>query len=363
METFELGTNVENVHEWSFLEGCREFIQGYLDNPNGGDWSYEDEMLILTNPDTTLERKVLLAGFSTKREDKTSRGKFGDGMASGICCLLREGYEIIIENGEITWTPNIGWSEVFQHEVIVIEETLTPYTNDDYKVYIKGLSESDMDEVVSNTLELQREVRNEHQTSLGAILLDDEHKGKVFVGGLFVSHFDSEYGFDFKPECFALDRDRKSLKPFDIQYQCKDMWGEVASNAEGDTAVTLIESMKSGDSSLAYVHHHAYDVSPEVKEKAENLYNEEYEGKLVASEWSDAEALREAGNEVVLVKNSGLANIIRNTDSYRTFQMSAKEVLSVEDLLQGWKDTWSDELSLGALDAFNAMFEKIIDKV
>lgn len=30
MGNFELTINVDNVHEWSYLEGCREFIQGFL---------------------------------------------------------------------------------------------------------------------------------------------------------------------------------------------------------------------------------------------------------------------------------------------------------------------------------------------
>ncbi|CAH9013628.1 putative histidine kinase-like ATPase [Vibrio phage 424E50-1] len=364
METFELTTNVDNVHEWTYLEGCREVIQGFLDNPKGGDWNYDPEeaTLLLTNPDTKLERKVLLAGFSTKRDESESRGKFGDGLTSAICCLLREGYEVIIENSDITWKPTIGWSDIFEHEVIVVEEYRTPYHNEDYKVYIKGLRPDEMDKVIANTLPLQTGERNLHKTPTGDILLDEEYKGRIYVGGLFICNFNSEYGFDFKPHCFELDRDRKSLNPFDIKWACKDMWSHVGRNASESDAQIVITAMTSNDSSMEHLRHTTCTVSSEVEKAAEEVYNSEYDGKLVASDWEEAEDLRKAGNEVVLVKSASLVNVIRRTDSYRSFNAGAKKVKSVQELLDAWKEDWDAQLTLEALDAYVEMSEKVVDK-
>ncbi|CAH9013683.1 putative histidine kinase-like ATPase [Vibrio phage 501E54-1] len=364
METFELTTNVDNVHEWSYLEGCREFAQGFLDNPKGGDWNYdpEEETLLLTNPDTKLERKVLLAGFSTKRNESESRGKFGDGLASAICCLLREGYEVIIENSDITWKPTIGWSEVFDHEVILVEEYETSYHNEDYKVYIKGLRPDEMDKVVANTLPFQTGERELHKTPTGDILLDEEHKGRIYVGGLFICNFNSEYGFDFKPHCFKLDRDRKSLNPWDIRWQCRLMWEHVGNSATEDQAKHVITAMKINDSSTEHMEYSSPTMNKEVEKAAEEVYNSEYDGKLVASDWEEAEDLRKAGNEVVLVKSASLVNVIRRTDSYRSFNAGAKKVKSVQELLDEWKEDWSAQLSLEALDAYVEMSEKVVDK-
>ncbi len=362
MEVFELSTDITNVHKWTYLEGCREIVQGSVDNPKGFTWHYEDGTLTLINRDTQLPRKVFLAGYSTKREEKESIGAFGDGLTSSLCCLLREGHTIRIQNGNLNWKPVLGVSATFEHEVVMIEETEGNPANEDYIVKIGNLTKSQMDKVIANTLHLQTGDRNLHKTPTGDILLDEEHKGRIYVGGLFVCNFNSDYGFDFKPHCFALDRDRKSLNPWDIKWQCKDMWTHVGRNASESDAQTMITAMKGNDSSMEHLRHTTCTVSSEVEKAAEEVYNSEYDGKLVSSDWEEAESLRKAGNEVVLVKSASLVNVIRRTDSYRSFNAGAKKVKSVQELLDEWKEDWDAQLTLEALDAYVEMSEKVVDK-
>lgn len=362
MEVFELSTDVTNVHKWSYLEGCREFIQGFLDNQNGGTWYYEDETLTLISKDTQLSRKVFLAGYSTKREEKESRGKFGDGLTSGICCLLREGHIISIQNGCINWKPTLGKSSVFDHEVVMIEESEGDELNEDYIVKIGNITQEQLAKVVDNTLQMQDNIFNGHKTPEGDILLDEQHKGKIFCGGLFVDYFKSDYGFDFKPSAFELDRDRKSLKPFDIKWQTKEIWKYVTKSADANTADNIIEGMDKGESSLEYINHTYTTNSSNLINSAEKLYKEKYDGKILTTDYKEAEDLRKLGNKVEVVKNEGLVNIVKQTNIYKNFSLSTVKVKSVSELLTGWLDDWQDEIPVEAYDDFVEMEQEINNK-
>ncbi|CAH9013579.1 putative histidine kinase-like ATPase [Vibrio phage 277E43-1] len=352
---FELGADVSSVHEWTYLEGTREFLQGFLDNPKGGTWSYENGTLILTNRETQLPRKALLQGYSTKREDKESRGKFGDGLASGICALLNEGHEILIENGDVTWVPVIKYSETFEHDVVMIEEYMTEYPNEDYIVYIKGITETQMQKITNNTLSLQGDYGDVHSTSQGEILLHEAHKGRIYVGGLFVDYFKSDYGFNFKPHCFDLDRDRKSLKPFDIQYKAKDMWGEISDSADEDVSEEIVSALVKGENSMEYAKYTLNTNNKNIQNSAEKVYNEKYSGKLVTSDYDECEQLRMAGNEVVHVKSEGLVKIIRETEAYQTVKLGQKKVKTITEILEDWKQEWYDSFETEMLYSYEDM--------
>ena len=365
MQLFELGADPNNVHEWSWEAGIREFIQGYLDNGNGGEFVHQDNTLTLRNYNTRLERKTLLAGYSSKRNDASQRGKFGDGLTSGICVLLREGMHITMYNSDVVWKPVIVYSDQFEHDVIAIEETLSDHPDEDYTVVIQGVTDSDMERIVNNTLQLQDEYKN-FTTSEGTILLEEKHKGRIYVGGLFVDHFDSEYGFDFPPECFELDRDRKSLKPFDIQWQIKSLIGKMSKQeVDEDLSDRLVSSMASGDKSMQYLHHE-YISSPTFRKSAEKLYNEEYDGKLITSSHEEAEQLREAGNNnVKVVNNAGFVNLVQQTDSYKVVfgARKEKEEISIENLLDNFEEEWQHKMETEMYEAWRELSEEIKERM
>ena len=349
MQLFELGTDPSNVHEWDWEAGIREFIQGYLDNKNGGDWDHQDTTLTLRNYNTRLERKTLLAGYSSKRNDDSQRGKFGDGLTSGICVLLREGMDITMHNSDVIWKPVITYSDQFEHDVVAIEETLADTPDEDYTVVIEGITASDMERIVSYTLDLQDEYEHFY-TSQGTILLEEQHKGRIYVGGLFVDHFDSSYGFDFPPECFELDRDRKSLKPFDIKWKLKDLISEMSrQDVDEELSDRIVSSMESGDGSMEYVHHeYASSRNKTFQESAEKLYKEKHDGNIITSSYEEAEKLREAGNKnVKLVRNEGFVKLVRQTESHQLVfgARKEKEEISIENLLDNFEEDWQHEMT------------------
>lgn len=365
MEMFELGSDPSNVHEWDFEQGVREFLQGWMDNSSGGYHEHSDNTLTLTNYNTKLPRKSLLAGYSTKRNDSSQRGKFGDGLTSGICVLLREGMNITIYNSDVIWKPVITYSDSFEHEVVAIEETINPNASDDYSVVIEGVSDSDMERIIDNTLFLQDDYEF-FETSKGTILLEEKHKGKVFVGDLYVDNFDSEYGFNFLPECFELDRDRKSLKPFDIQWTIKDLIAEMSSSElDDDLSDRVVSSMESNDKSMQYVESYSIGRSENFKKSAEKLYNEKYDGMILTSDYSEAEELRESGNKnVAYVNNSSFVTLVKSSESHQVVYgaRKEKETFSIDEMLDKFEDEWQHDMNVDMYEAWEKLSNEIKER-
>lgn len=137
--------------------------------------------------------------------------------------LAREGIDIEFQNGNNIWTPFFEYNTDFKQECLHIGVEEASSESEGVEIIIKGLHSSQVKKITENTLFLQ-EGYSKYETSYGDVLKDDVHSGKIYVGGLFVCNFKSKYGFNFNPEDFPLDRDRRSLQPFDIEWQTKSMW-------------------------------------------------------------------------------------------------------------------------------------------
>lgn len=125
MSKFELSMVSDYVKTWDYKDAIREIVQNALDqskdDTDNYDISYEqsDHSLIISTKTGVLERKSMLLGNSTKRDDDSTIGKFGEGYKLALLVLSRDGKNVIIENagaGEI-WTPSIvksrRWETMF----------------------------------------------------------------------------------------------------------------------------------------------------------------------------------------------------------------------------------------------------------
>lgn len=205
------------------------------------------------------------------------------------------------------------------------------------------------------------------ETSYGEVLLDKENSGKIFVGGLFVQNFPVEHGYNFPPEDFKLDRDRRALSPFDIEWQCRKLWEEAAVDADEDLAEEIIEAVIKKDRSF---NSYGSVIDPEVSDNvinlAEDLYKEKYNGKLVSSDWQEVEQLREAGNEnVTYVDNRALVSFITKTDSYQTVVMGKKEKVEIdlEEMVERFYDTHYYNMSSEMEEDWNELKQAILDSL
>lgn len=352
------------VKDWTIPNAVREFIQNSLDQ---GSYSLDvtDTGLTITSYGETIEEKHLLLGSGTKSEDDSQRGGFCEGFKIAMLILAREGIECTMWNGDVLWKPTIKFNADFNMECLAIEVHEAEEYFDGVAVSIE-LDSFTIDEIVSNTLQMQEDYKRV-ETSYGEVLLDDCNAGKIFVGGLFVQHFDVEHGYNFLPEDFKLDRDRRALSPFDIEWQCRKLWGEAAIDADEELAEEIMDAVIKKDKSFnSFDNNSSNDVSENILNLAEKVYKENYDGKLVVSDWGEAEELRKAGNDnVKVVNNPVLVNFISKTDSYKTVVLGKKEVeeVDLEEMIEDFYNNHYHNMTSEMEDDWESLKQEILKSI
>lgn len=348
------------ISNWTLEDAIRELVQNSKDTEQY-DFDVSQDTLIIESFGGQIDIKNLLLGVGTKAKDKTKLGGFSEGLLLSLLILARENVDVEFLNGTETWEPLFDYNEDFNCETLFIKVEDSVEEHEGVRVTL-NLDPKVIDEVVDRTLDLQPEY-NKHTTSYGEILLDNQHSGKIYVGGLYISRFDSQYGFNFRPEDFPLDRDRKSLQPFDIKWRVKDMWAEVSEDADEETAEDIVDSIDRKDNSFEYV---SVSNSENIVKAAEKLYNEKYQGKLVVSEYEEARDLEKAGNNnVEYVSNARLVNLIQKTESYKTVVLGRidPETKSLEDLLADFEYKYYNEMSSGMFEDWEELRRKIEEQL
>jgi len=350
MTKLELSIDPEGLPGWGVWEAVREFVQNWADNTEDSDWFWNDNYdgrggyLYLSNKNTSLPRKSLLVGNSTKREDNTTRGRHGDGLKSAMAVLLRQGKEIRIHNDNVVWTPTLSHSDIYGCELLTIVEQEVDSTGH-LEVFITMTCE-DFETVIANCLLLQEDGRKLHSTDKGDILLDEEYKGKIFCGGIYVNTLQQlEYGYDFKPEVLSLDRDRQAIDSFDIKWITKEMWREIGTDP--DKASDVAEMIHDEIEDTKYLVSHA-SPSTSLKEAAMEIYRDNYQGNMLAESFVEAEELKAAGNDnVVYLGKEDFTNLVKSSDKYKTIDFGIVQTVktSPKEKVENWLEEWQDEIT------------------
>lgn len=236
MSKIELTLAPNYVPTWTRVDAIRELFQNALDqeaqNPkNKASWEYrEDEQkLIISNAKSKLEAASLLLGHTSKADDKSTIGQFGEGYKIATLVLLREGKNIVFYNYGIReiWRPRFVKSRKFGTSILTFFTEKKPaweyVPSADLEIVIEGITpEEYLEKIVPSNLHLRNDYNVLEETKYGNVI---DLPGKVFVNGLFVCDYEPyTYGYDFKPESIRLDRDRKMVSDFDLRWMASKMW-------------------------------------------------------------------------------------------------------------------------------------------
>lgn len=244
---YELTISTDYVPDWTYVEAVRELFQNAIDNESVNEENkmlieYKDNTLTIANKTSKLTLDSLLLGSSTKRDDPKTIGQHGEGYKIAFMVLLREGKEVTVLNygaNEI-WTTKIVNSRRYNGaKVIQIEVEKNPIwkktPNNDLSIVVNGITEEEYSKVVEANLFLQTDLNASEYAKYGRVLFDEEHKGKIFVKGLFVASMPIlklEYGYDFTTEGIKLDRDRRLVDSFNVRWYASSIWATLASDKE-----------------------------------------------------------------------------------------------------------------------------------
>jgi len=279
-EKIELTLSSDYVPDWGVLEGCRELLQNALDARDKGcefkmRYNPKKQVLDIETHGLTLERKTLLLGFTTKREDESQRGQFGEGYKLGIMALLREGCQVEILTKNEIWRPKFEKSEKFGGEsVLVFHIDKTSKKFDGVKISIAPFNEEYWGSLSSLILPKTAEV---YADSTGnEILVGRKYAGHVYVGGMLVNRNTGfTMGYNFKPETVPVDRDRKMVDAFKMAGQTQGMLESYGLHKDGEK-MSFVANLIKSEAQDAKHFSYTYSVGNEFKKKLTKAFIKEY---------------------------------------------------------------------------------------
>ena len=359
MSKIELTLAPNYVPTWTLVDAVRELFQNALDqqkqnSENEASWNYDDVTGVLTisNATSKLTAASLLLGQTTKADDKSTIGQFGEGYKIATLVLLREGKNVVFYNygAREIWRPRFVKSRRFGTDILTffIEKKAIweKVPSADLVIAIEGISADEYyDQIVPSNLHLRGDFEVIEETEYGNII---NLPGKVFVNGLYVCDYEPyTYGYNFKPEHIRLDRDRKMVNDFDLRWMASKMWS-------GSNNIDKVLEMISEDKAdVAFLR----DVSYSKKwcdlaaEKFKSVYGPE------AIPVTSQEELDKVptGYKGVVVNNNYNA-LIRESPS---FVMPRPNDRSPLDDLQDWYDSIKHKLGSYEQEQFEAIMDDL----
>ncbi len=309
MSRLELTICPQYIQSWGIWEALRELAQNSFDqetvddsSTSGINYTSSEQKMIFSNANTTLPKSALLLGKTSKSEDETCLGQYGEGFKLALLVLTRMGMRVKILNGKEEWTPKIIKSRRYDSDLLVIDTSKAKRPHSDLSFVVEGVTPTMFAEFATKCLTINYPT-NIIETTRGNILLDENQKGNIYCGGLFVQKSDDtemRHGYDIKPEHVILDRDRRTVDSWSLCWLTARMFAEVRDGEHREQIYNLITD---NASDVKYY----YDVS---KNRTDDLYKD-----LCEDEYQDF--LKKHGVHAVPVKNEEDARLIRS--KYKNF--------------------------------------------
>ena len=289
MSRYELSLSTGYVKSWTVVEAIRELFQNAIDQQTSQpdnemffDYTSSNETLVIGNKLSSLDVRTLLLGESSKQDDNRTIGQFGEGYKLALLVLCRLGKRVTIYNyaERETWHPKIVKSRRYNAEILCVDVdskfiwSSVPDNNLTFE--IQGISHSEYLQLCHNNLNLQPADKVK-VTSLGTVLLEECFRGKIFVSGLYISSTTARYGYSFKPEYIKLDRDRRLIPEFDLQWTLGALW------READEPELVAAMMRDGCNDVKFFQAFYVDAKPKdaVSQVAYRNFKAEYGPRAV----------------------------------------------------------------------------------
>lgn len=230
---YEVSVKADYVPNWGIKEAFREFQSNAQDAEREcfakASTTYRNGTVYIENDDVVIPREALLFGHTTKHGHSQMIGQFGEGLKLACLAAVRAGYDVKIRSGSELWKPSMQESKVFPGtNVLTFDISSGKADRNRVVVEMAGISPELWDEFQRMFLTLQKTSDESCiLTRHGSLLLDPNHKGRIYVKGVFVQHdCFLKYGYDLTS--VSVDRDRKLIDRWDMQYAVKEIWCDAA---------------------------------------------------------------------------------------------------------------------------------------
>lgn len=248
--TIDSSLAVEYVSGWGFPEAFREFYANAEDAVVDGATIVKGKLwkssgapgvgtAVLETAGEALSRSSLMLGVTKKGEDNRKYiGRHGEGMKVAAGVLLRLGHDVEIHTGDEVWVPKIrrmeqyDWAEGVSWEIYKAKNRVNGV-----RVEISDVERGEFEVAISRCLSLfngKGGIKKIDVPYHGAILLNKEHRGKLFSHGVYVCELSSissgspAYGYDLVD--VPLSRDRDVPSRYDVAYSIKSIIADAVSS-------------------------------------------------------------------------------------------------------------------------------------
>lgn len=351
IRTIELPLSPNYVRSWGAAQAVRELIQNAIDSSAEFRYAFEGDTFTVGSPGIALDSKTLILGVTSKADDDSKIGSFGEGYKIAMVVLLREGLTIEVANGNVDWIPEFRHSETYGAEILCVDEFRRDSPAHSLEFRIGGLSHTDTNDIYNSCLLMQPQIEDAISVPMGRIL--PSHSNKLYVGGLFVCGTELDYGYDIKPEHVRLERDRMTVDSWDLKSVVRDMW---FSTKDWDG---IAEKMEQGMPDLS----HAEYSSPElVKEACYKLFIKNHGNKaMIASSQKEINALVEKGMTKVITANSVFKSAVSSHSSYKEAFAHKIRIAQPLEILSTWVERNQRGMSLPLRQEFKAILKAAKD--
>jgi hypothetical protein len=162
-EEFLLTISPKYIPAWGKWEALRELMQNVIDRYNEEPraeiiftYSPLKQRLIVGNKFSLLERKTLIMGETSKADNDSAIGKYGEGYKLALMVLLRLGARIRIRTAGEVWAPIIKYSEQFETDLLAIGVIKSKVASESLLFEIDGITQDDYKELLDGLLPLTR---------------------------------------------------------------------------------------------------------------------------------------------------------------------------------------------------------------
>lgn len=311
MKTYALPLAVDYVGHWGVVEAVRELLQNAIDSDSPFDCSFDEiaGTLAISSRDSKLEPKSLLLGTTTKRNDGSKIGSFGEGYKLALLVLTRNDKPVSLLNDGATWIPRISHSEEFDCKQLFIDVLDFESASQGLTFVISNLTGKNIDAIKDSCLLLSPFDGETIAGEAGDILVD--LPGKLYVNGLFVCTTKLKHSYNFKPQYLQLERDRQTVSDFDLKWQTGQLWAKADSDKE------LAEMISSGAGDVSYTTHTS-NVNDDVKNLCFNSFMSRNPNSVVAKDQKHKSSLEVQGySHVVIAVSESEYNAVSESPLYQ----------------------------------------------
>ena len=346
MPSYQLTISPNYVPNWGISEALREIVQNGIDREN--ETKGESKMsiiydpiqlqLVIGNPGTSLHKRTLLLGETTK-DGKSTIGKYGEGYKLALLVLLRLGCRITILNDKEIWIPKLIKSRVFDAELIQVDVSKNHEESKHGAIgwlsyTIKGITPEHYSAFQDKCLIFHTTERI--SGSAGDVLLGEKFKGLVYCNSLYVCTIpELHYGYDMKPNCIQLDRDRKKVEQFNLTWETSKIWAE-------SYEVKLVDTMIDKDAiDVAYYLTHKQTWKPHYQELCELQYQEFLKvhgvNAVVCKDEDEANLIKSRyKNLVPVIVPEKKYQFIHDSASYQATPLPKREEMTPTVWIENW---------------------------